>query len=74
MCFGSAPQAPSAPPPVAATPIRRQPKLASEGVRKARQDTQNQAKQAAALGGTLLTGAGGLTTTANTSKKTLLGQ
>ncbi len=73
MCFGSTPSAPP-PPIITAPPIIRQPRLADEGVRKAQSDVERRNRQFAGLrGGTLLTGPGGLSTTANTSKKTLLG-
>ena len=68
----SSPSRPSPPPIPSVSPAHRQPRLADEGVRKARSDIQNRAR-AAVAGGTLLTGPGGLTTTANTQKKTLLG-
>ncbi len=67
---------PSLPPPVPAIAktTRSQPKLTSEGVRKAQSDTEKKARQfAGTRGGTLVTGAGGLTTEANIQKKTLLG-
>ena len=73
----SAPSKPPLPPPVPAiaksvTPS--QPKLASEGVRKAQSDTEKKARQfAGTRGGTLVTGASGLTTEASTQKKVLLG-
>lgn len=82
MCFSnpfspSTPSPPPAPPPVAARePIsRRQATLATEGVAVAREDERSRARLAFAnRGGTLLTGAGGLSTTAATQKATLLGQ
>ncbi len=62
------------PPPVPVAPVvRRQPRLADEGVRKAQEDVKDRARRFAALGGTLVTGGGGLATEANTQKKTLLG-
>ncbi len=67
---GGAPSMPP-PPPIRPAIVRRQPRLADEGVAKAREDTKSRARQAFA--GTLLTGGGGLSTTANTQKKTLLG-
>ncbi len=83
MCAGpiapSAPSIPAPPPPPPLTPAVKkatpsQPKLASEGVKKAQTDTENKARQfAGTRGGTLITGAGGLQTQANTAKKTLLG-
>lgn len=78
MCGGapSAPSAPAPPPPTPAIPraTPSQPKLTSEGVRKAQTDTEKKARQfAGTRGGTLVTGPGGLSTTANTQKKTLLG-
>lgn len=73
MCFGGGPSIPAPPPPVP-RPITRQPRLADEGVRKAQSDTEARNRQFAGLrGGTLITGPGGLSTTANTQKKTLLG-
>lgn len=72
----SAPKPPSPPPvPAIAKPVTRsQPKLASEGVRKAQSDTEKKARQfAGTRGGTLVTGASGLTTGANVQKKVLLG-
>lgn len=74
----SAPSKPSPPPPppptLAIAKTRSQPKLASEGVRKAQSDTEKKARQfAGTRGGTLVTGASGLTTQASTVKKTLLG-
>lgn len=70
MC-GGAPSTPTPPPPPAAPP--RQPRLADEGVRKAREDAKKRNRMAGARSQTLLTGPQGLTTTANTQKKTLLG-
>jgi len=55
-------------------PIRSQPKLADEGVRKARKDTEKKAKAGSNRGGTLITGPGGLSGEASTQKKVLLGQ
>jgi hypothetical protein len=74
MCGGGAPSIP-APPPVPAVPkTLSQPKLTSEGVRKAQSDTKERARKfAGTRGGTLLTGPGGLSTEANTQKKSLLG-
>lgn len=74
--FFSPPSPPPPPPPPVVRPAitRKQPRLADEGVRKARDEQARKAKRAAALGGTLLTGPGGLTSTANLQKKTLLGQ
>ncbi len=74
MCFSS----PSSPSPVNVTSrptiVTRQPRLADEGVRKATDSTKDFARRLAGLrGGTLVTGAGGLSTEANTQKKTLLG-
>ncbi len=67
------PSSPSSPP-VPRIPVRRQPRLADEGVRKAQSDLEQRNRQFAGLrGGMLQTGAGGLSTTANTQKKTLLG-
>ncbi len=72
MC-GGGPSAP-APPPRVPIAVKSQPKLADEGVRKAQSDTRDKARQfAGTRSGTLVTGAGGLTTDANTTKKTLLG-
>jgi len=76
MCGGGSPSIPPPPPPptpaIARTPS--QPKLASEGVRKAQSDTETKARQfAGTRGGTLVTGSSGLSTAANTQKKTLLG-
>ena len=74
MCFGGSPSAPPPPPPPAIVKTPAQPKLASEGVRKAQSDAENKAKQVAATrGGTLITGPGGLLAPALTQKKTLLG-
>lgn len=75
MCFGGSPSTPAPPPPPPRAPTIRQPRLADEGVRKAQTDVERRNRQFAGLrGGTLLTGPGGLTTTASTQKKTLLGQ
>ena len=74
MCFGGSPSTPAPPPPVPRLPTIRQPRLADEGVRKAQSDTERKNRQFAGLrGGTLVTGPQGLTTAANTAKKTLLG-
>ncbi len=74
MCGGGgAPKPPPPPPPIPAV-AKSQPKLADEGVRKAQSDTKDKARQfAGTRSGTLLTGPGGLSTEANTQKKTLLG-
>ncbi len=69
--FGGGPSSPPPPPPPRPAIVRRQPRLADEGVAKARQDTKSRARQA--YGATLLTGGSGLSTVANTQKKTLLG-
>ncbi len=74
MCFGGGAPSPPPPPAPVIRPVIRQPRLADEGVRKAQSDTEARNRQFAGLrGGTLLTGPGGLSTTANTQKKTLLG-
>ncbi len=74
MCFGGSPSPPSPPPPPPRLPTIRQPRLADEGVRKAQSDVEERNRRFAGLrGGTLITGPGGLSTTANTAKKTLLG-
>lgn len=52
----------------------RQPRLADEGIRKARTEEERKRKAAAQRGGTLITGPAGLQTTATTTKKTLTGQ
>jgi hypothetical protein len=77
MC-GGGPSIPDAPPPPPVTPAvaktRSQPKLTSEGVRKAQSDTKDAARRfAGTRGGSLVTGPGGLSTEANTQKKSLLG-
>lgn len=78
MCTGGAPSTPSPPPPPPPPAIpktRSQPKLSSEGVRKAQSDTEDKARRfAGTRGGTLVTGPGGLSTDANSQKKTLLGE
>lgn len=77
MCFSSPPSAPPPPPPppvVRRTATKRQPRLADEGVAKARSDSRRRQVAFANRGGTLVTGAGGLFTTASTQKRTLLGQ
>ncbi len=74
MCgmFGGGPSKPDVVP-IEPIPVRKQPRLADEGVRKAQDDVNKNAKGAALRGGTLLTGAGGLGGAANSQKKTLLG-
>ncbi len=73
MCGGGGSK-PKPPPPIPATPKTRQPKLADEGVRKAQSDTREKARQyAGTRSGSLVTGSGGLSTEANTQKKSLLG-
>lgn len=77
MCgsFFSSPSPPPPPPPVRVEPVvSRQPKLSDEGVRKAADDVRKRARLLSQRGGTLVTGSGGLATTPNIQKKTLLGQ
>lgn len=74
MCVGGPSVSAPPPPPEPPAPPRKQPRLADEGVRKAREDSTTRNRRANSLNGTLVTGAGGLTSAANTQKKTLLGQ
>ncbi len=76
MCMGggSSPSPPPPPPPPPEPQVElKRPKLMDEGVRKAREEATKR-RAAFARSGTLLTGAGGLSSDANTQKKTLLGQ
>lgn len=66
MCFASKPDLP----PIPAAP----PRLPDEGVRLARADELSKRRRAAGRANTILTGPGGLTSTANTTGNTLLGQ
>lgn len=78
MCFsggGDSGGGGAPPPPPPREPLRRQARLATEGVAVARTDERTRAQLAfAQRGGSLITGAGGLATQANTQKVTLLGQ
>ncbi len=78
MCFSSPDTGGGAPPPPPAPvrePIRRAARLPDEAVGKARTEERSRAQLAfARRGGTLITGPGGLQTTASTQKATLLGQ
>lgn len=78
MSFFSSPDPPpvaAPPPPVLRKPARRQATVASKGVAVAREEQRTRAQLAfARRGGTLVTGAGGLQTTASTQKAVLLGQ
>ncbi len=71
MCGNPFASKPDPPPLAKPIPVRKQPRLADEGVRKAGEDTRDRARRIA--GSTLLTSPGGLSTSANTNKKTLLG-
>lgn len=66
-----APMPPPPPPPPAPPPP---PTPMAPGVQKARKNTRRRAALAGGRKGTILTGPGGLSTTAQTTKKTLLGQ
>lgn len=66
MCFASAP----ALPPIPAAP----PRLPDEGVKLARADELSRRRRSAGRASTILTGPGGITTPANTTGNTLLGQ
>lgn len=71
MCMGGgAPKMPAVEP-VAAPPEPA--KAADQAVQQARTDERRRARQSAGQNGTILTGAGGDLTAANTGQKTLLG-
>lgn len=66
MCFASTPSLPPVP--------AQTPRLPDEGVRLARADELSRRRRSAGRASTILTGAGGVTTQANTTGNTLLGQ
>jgi hypothetical protein len=66
MCFASTP----ALPPIPAAP----PRLPDEGIRLVRADELSRRRRAAGRASTILTGPGGVTSSANTTGNTLLGQ
>ena len=66
MCFASAPQLPAVP--------AQTPRLPDAGVRLARADELSRRRRSAGRASTILTGPGGVTTPANTTGNTLLGQ
>jgi len=80
MCVSNPFSTPSEPAPPPAPVVRTTPKLPpktsrdpSTAINKARDTQRNKARAVAARGGTLVTGAGGLSGAASTQKKTLLG-
>lgn len=77
MCGGSffSSSGSSSLPPVQKAPpiVRTQPRSPAIGLRKSGDDQTARARAFAASGGTLITGPGGLSSSASTQKKTLLG-